>query len=111
MNRVTTHSATFAINQLMVKSITRQILQHAEGSLSSGKISDEAQPRDGYHRAQKRDPGERHHPGRGRGDEHSPQERQDDSQEQGPREPRESLNQRKQYQILHLTRVSAPGVC
>ena len=42
MNRVTTHSATFAINQLMVKSITRQILQHAEGSLSSGKISDEA---------------------------------------------------------------------
>ena len=62
-----------------------------------GKISDEAQSRDGHHRAQERDAGERHHPGRGRGDEHSPQERQDDSQEQGPRQPGESLHQRKQH--------------
>ena len=45
-----------------------------------GQISDEAQSRDGHHRAQERDAGERHHPGRGRGDEHSPQECQDDSQ-------------------------------
>ena len=74
-----------------------------------GQISNEAQSRDSHHRAQERNSGERHHRGRRRGDEHPPQERQDDSQEQGPRQPGESLNQRKQHPILHSARVAAPG--
>ena len=86
-------------------STTTKYIRHHE----VGQISDEAQSRDGHHRAQERNPGERHHLRRGRGDEHPPEERQDDPQEQGPRQPGGPLHPREQHPILYSARVSASG--
>ena len=80
--------------------IKSSIESHHEAS----EVLDEVEPRDSDNRAQERDPGARNHPGRGRGHEHSSQDRQDDSEEQGPRHSRPAFHQRKQHQILHSAR-------
>ena len=52
------------------------------------QVSDEALARVRDDRAEERDSGPRDDRGCRRGDEHAPQGRQDDPQEQGPRQPR-----------------------